>query len=41
MGQKDTVTEVKTKIVVVGDCGCGKTAFIERYINKKYPEVST
>lgn len=40
MGQKDAVTVVKTKIVVVGDCKCGKSAFINRYINKTYQDVS-
>jgi len=40
MGQKDTLTVVKTKIVIVGDCKCGKTAFINRYITKAYNDVS-
>jgi hypothetical protein len=33
-------TEVKSKIIVVGDCQCGKTTLIHRYINSKFQEVS-
>jgi len=42
MGQKDCgpETEVRTKLVVVGDCGCGKTTMIKRYINGTYTDVS-
>ncbi|WAQ94420.1 RND3-like protein [Mya arenaria] len=43
MGQKDggPETEVKTKLVVVGDCGCGKTTLIKRYINSSYTDTYT
>ena len=34
------VNEVKVKLVVVGDCGCGKTTLIKRYINGSYTDVS-
>lgn len=34
------VTVVKSKIVVVGDCECGKTALIHRYVHSKFLEVS-
>ena len=43
MGQGAEVsglTEVKTKLVVVGDCGCGKTSLIKRYVNSTYTDVS-
>lgn len=39
MGQTNEVTEVKVKLVVVGDCGCGKTTLIKRYINNTYTDV--
>lgn len=34
-------TEVKTKIVVVGDCGCGKTTMIKRYVSNTFVEAYT
>lgn len=34
------VSEVKVKLVVVGDCGCGKTTLIKRYVNGSYTDVS-
>ena len=34
------VTEVRSKIIVVGACGCGKTALIHRYVRDRYTEVS-
>jgi GTPase SAR1 family protein len=40
MGQTSKETEVKAKLVVVGDCGCGKTTLIKRYINNTYTDVS-
>lgn len=40
MGQTNEITEVKAKLVVVGDCGCGKTTLIKRYINNSYTDVS-
>ena len=33
-------TEFKTKLVLVGDCGCGKTTLIKRYVKTSYIEVS-
>ena len=33
-------TEVKSKIVVIGDCECGKTTLIHRYVHSKFQEVS-
>lgn len=42
MGQnKESSQEVKTKIVVVGDCRCGKTSLIKRYINNTYTDTYT
>lgn len=44
MGQRneDTeVTTVKSKLVVVGDCACGKTSMINRYVKGHFSEVST
>ncbi|KAK3103123.1 hypothetical protein FSP39_016642 [Pinctada imbricata] len=35
------VTVVKSKLVVVGDCGCGKTSLIHRYVNGKYNDTYT
>ena len=32
-------TEVKSKIVVVGDCQCGKTTLIHRYVHSRFQEV--
>ena len=40
-GGEKGVSEVKVKLVVVGDCGCGKTTLIKRYINGSYSDVST
>ncbi|KAK7111107.1 rho-related GTP-binding protein RhoE-like [Littorina saxatilis] len=34
-------TEVKSKIVVVGDCECGKTTLIHRYVKSKFQETYT
>lgn len=34
-------TEVKSKIVVVGDCECGKTTLIHRYVQSKFQETYT
>ena len=34
------VSEVKVKLVVVGDCACGKTTLIKRYVNGTYTDVS-
>lgn len=34
-------TEVKSKIVVVGDCQCGKTTLIHRYVHSKFLESYT
>ena len=33
-------SEVKVKLVVVGDCACGKTTLIKRYVNGTYTDVS-
>ena len=33
-------TTVNTKIVLVGDCECGKTALIRRYMQSNFTEVS-
>lgn len=33
-------TEVRSKIVIVGACCCGKTALIHRYIKSTFLEVS-
>lgn len=33
-------TEVRSKIVMVGSCGCGKTALIHRYVQSTFLEVS-
>lgn len=35
------VSEVKVKLVVVGDCGCGKTTLIKRYVNGTYTDSYT
>ncbi|KAL8607963.1 hypothetical protein ACOMHN_005518 [Nucella lapillus] len=32
-------SEVKSKIVVVGDCGCGKTGLIHRYVHSAFQET--
>lgn len=40
MGQTSKESEVKVKLVVVGDCACGKTTLIKRYINSSYTDVS-
>ncbi|XP_076460369.1 ras-related protein Rac1-like [Babylonia areolata] len=34
-------SEVKSKIVVVGDCGCGKTSLIHRYVNSAFQDTYT
>lgn len=34
-------SEVKSKIVVVGDCQCGKTTLIHRYVQSKFQEGYT
>ncbi|KAL8621282.1 hypothetical protein ACOMHN_008107 [Nucella lapillus] len=34
-------TQVKSKIVVVGDCQCGKTTLIHRYVQSKFQEATT
>lgn len=39
-GADSELTVVKSKLVVVGDCGCGKTSLIDRYVNGKYSDVS-
>lgn len=41
MGQSAGNSEVKVKLVVVGDCGCGKTTLIKRYINNTYTDTYT
>ncbi|KAL5006720.1 hypothetical protein ScPMuIL_015526 [Solemya velum] len=44
MGRNSGETEgtvVKSKLVVVGDCGCGKTALIQRYTRGVYTEGYT
>lgn len=35
------VTSVKCKIVLVGDCECGKTSLIKRYIKENFNEIYT
>ncbi|KAL3831906.1 hypothetical protein ACJMK2_023600 [Sinanodonta woodiana] len=40
-GEESSEKMVKTKLVVVGDCGCGKTTFIKRYVNGDYNEAYT
>lgn len=35
-----TVTVVKSKLVVVGDCECGKTSLIKRYVHGEHRDVS-
>jgi GTPase SAR1 family protein len=40
MGQTTGESEIKAKLVVVGDCGCGKTTMIKRYISNSYTDVS-
>lgn len=42
MGQRNEeseVTTVKSKLVVVGDCGCGKTSMINKYVKGHFSEV--
>lgn len=42
MGQRSEepeVTTVKSKLVVVGDCGCGKTSMINRYVKGQFSET--
>lgn len=39
-GAESEVTTVKSKLVVVGDCGCGKTSLIRRYVNGDHRDVS-
>uniref|UniRef100_A0A0B7A8L5 Uncharacterized protein n=1 Tax=Arion vulgaris TaxID=1028688 RepID=A0A0B7A8L5_9EUPU len=34
-------TEIRSKIVVVGSCGCGKTALIQRYVQSTFLETYT
>lgn len=34
-------TEIKTKLVVVGDTYCGKTKFVNRYVNSTYEDTYT
>lgn len=34
-------TCARSKLVVVGDCGCGKTALIHRYVNESFLEAYT
>ncbi|CAG5132345.1 unnamed protein product [Candidula unifasciata] len=34
-------TEIRSKIVVVGSCGCGKTALIHRYVKYSFLETYT
>ncbi|KAL4222024.1 Rho-related GTP-binding protein RhoE [Mactra antiquata] len=41
MGQKNGETEVKTKLVVVGDCGCGKSTLIKRFVSNIYSDTYT
>lgn len=40
-GADSELTVVKSKLVVVGDCGCGKTSLIDRYVNGKYSDIYT
>lgn len=35
-----TPTVVKSKLVLVGDCACGKTTLIKRYISGEFVHVS-
>lgn len=35
-----TPTVVKSKLVLVGDCACGKTTLIKRYISEEFVNVS-
>ncbi|KAL3831904.1 hypothetical protein ACJMK2_023598 [Sinanodonta woodiana] len=39
MGQNGET--VRTKVIIVGDCGCGKTSLIHRYIHGTYTETYT
>lgn len=44
MGQRNEepeVTTVKSKLVVVGDCGCGKTSMINKYVKGQFSETYT
>lgn len=41
MGQTTGESEIKAKLVVVGDCGCGKTTMIKRYISNSYTDTYT
>lgn len=44
MGQRNEeseVTTVKSKLVVVGDCGCGKTSMINKYVKGHFSETYT
>ena len=36
----NTPTIVKSKLVLVGDCACGKTTLIKRYISGEFIQVS-
>lgn len=36
-----SMTEVRSKIVVVGSCSCGKTALIHRYVQSKFLQTYT
>lgn len=40
-GVENEPTVVKSKLVVVGDSGSGKTALIKRYVRGEYTDVST
>ncbi|RUS74364.1 hypothetical protein EGW08_017873 [Elysia chlorotica] len=40
-GGVGSMTEVRSKIVVVGSCGCGKTALIHRYVQSKFLQTYT
>lgn len=37
----NTPTVVKSKLVLVGDCACGKTSLIKRYISGNFVQVSS
>ncbi|KAH9520112.1 Rho- GTP-binding protein RhoE, partial [Bulinus truncatus] len=39
--QMTTTKEVRSKIVVVGSCGCGKTALINRYVKTTFLQTYT
>ncbi|RWS03712.1 Rho-related GTP-binding protein RhoE-like protein [Dinothrombium tinctorium] len=36
---RDESDNLNCKIVLVGDCRCGKTALIQRFVNNKFPEL--